>query len=238
VLKRLFNVVVVRRIVCWLISLYIRFVRLTGKWEVRDGHIPEEFWGHEKPFILALWHGRLMMMPYSWQHGKPIDFLISFHRDGDIVSRTIAHFGLGSIRGSSKKGGAPALKSMVTALRNGTNIGVAPDGPTGPRMRASEGIISVARLSGAPIVPATCAVSRRKILGSWDRFVVALPFGRGVFSWGEPIYVPRDADEQMVRNAVLEVERSLNRLTDDADRAVGQSCIEPAATVEAHGGPV
>jgi hypothetical protein len=238
VLKRLFNRTAVRGVACWLISLYIRFVRLTGRWEVQNGHIPEKFWDREQPFILALWHGRLMMMPYSWRRGRPIDFLISRHRDGDMVSRTIAHFGLGTIRGSSKKGGATALKSMVVALRDGTNIGIAPDGPTGPRMRASEGIVSVARLSGAPIVPAACAISRRKVVNSWDRFVVALPFGRGVFYWGEPIRVPRDADQKTVRDAVLKVERALNRLTDDADRAVGQSIIEPAAAVEARGGPV
>jgi len=213
-------------------------VHLTSTWEVNSGHIPQQLWDRGQPFILALWHGRLMMMPYSWRRGKPIDFLISFHRDGDMVSKTIAHFGLGTIRGSSKKGGASALKAMVSSLQKGSNIGIAPDGPTGPRMRASEGVVSVARLSGVPIVPATCAISRRKVLGSWDKFIVALPFARGVFSWGEPIHVPRDADEQTIANAVNEVERTLNRLTEDADRAVGQSVIEPAASVEAHGRPV
>lgn len=233
--KRVFKFAVVRRTACWLISLYIRLVKLTSKWDVRGGHIPEKFWNEGRPFILALWHGRLMMMPYSWRRGVPIDFLISFHRDGDLVSRTIAHFDLGTIRGSSKKGGAAALKAMVTALRQGKNIGIAPDGPTGPRMRASEGIISVARLSGAPIIPAACASSRRIVLGSWDRFVIALPFGRGVFCWGEPITVPRDADDQAVQAAIQKLEAALNGLADDADRAVGQQTIEPAA-VKAHGG--
>lgn len=233
--KRVFKLAVVRAAACWLISLYIRLVRVTGKWEVRDGHIPEKLWNDGKPFILALWHGRLMMMPYSWRRGVPIDFLISFHRDGDLVSRTIAHFDLGTIRGSSKKGGAAALKSMVTALRQGKNIGIAPDGPTGPRMRASEGIVSVARLSGVPIIPAACAPSRRIVLGSWDRFVIALPFGRGVFCWGEPISVPRDADGPAVTAAIQNVEVALNQLTDAADRAVGQQTIAPA-TAKAHGG--
>lgn len=235
-LKRLFSLAVVRRITCWLISLYIRFARITSRWRVLGREIPEGFWSREEPFILALWHGRLMMMPYSWRRKKPIDFLISFHRDGDMVARTIGHFGLGSIRGSSKKGGASALKSMVRALRQGTWIGIAPDGPTGPRMRASEGIVSVARLSGVPILPATCAASRRIVLGSWDRFLIPLPFSRGIFSWGEPIRVPRDADDNTIRETVQQLEDALNTLTDEADRAVGQQTIEPAAAMKAHGG--
>jgi hypothetical protein len=229
VLKRLFNVPAVRAAACWLISLYIRFAQATGRWRVRNSDIPSELWHRNEPFILALWHGRLMMMTYCWQPGKPIDFLISFHRDGDLVSRTIAHFGMGSIRGSSKKGGASALKAMVKGLREGTCIGIAPDGPTGPRMRASEGVISVARLSGAAIIPATCAASRRIVLGSWDRFMIPLPFARGIFIWGDPIRIARDADDDSVQKAIMEVEEALIRLTDEADRAVGRDTISPAS---------
>jgi lysophospholipid acyltransferase (LPLAT)-like uncharacterized protein len=228
VLKRLFSSAIVRSIACWLISLYIRFARRTSRWKVVGGDIPNDLWRRNEPFILALWHGRLMMMPYSWQRGKRIDFLISFHRDGDLVARTIGHFGLGSIRGSSKKGGASALKSMVRGLRQGSWIGIAPDGPTGPRMRASEGIVSVARLAGVPIIPATCAASHRIVLGSWDRFLIPLPFSRGVFSWGTPITIARDADDDVIQQTVLQLEAALNQLTDDADRAVGQQPIPPA----------
>jgi lysophospholipid acyltransferase (LPLAT)-like uncharacterized protein len=232
VLKRLFNTPAVRATACWLISLYMRFAKLTGRWQVRNPDIPRAFWQRNEPFILALWHGRLMMMTYSWQPGKPIDFLISFHRDGDMVSRTIGHFGLGSIRGSSKRGGAPALKAMVKGLRQGTCVGIAPDGPTGPRMRASEGIVSVARLSGVPILPATCAASRRIILSSWDRFMIPLPFSRGIFLWGDPIYVPRDADNDTVQKTVMQVEEALNQMTEEADRAIGEEPIYPASLTD------
>ena len=94
-------------------------------------------------------------------------------------------------------------------------------------MRASDGIISVARLSGAPIVPVTFSASRRKILKTWDRFVVPLPFSRGVFLWGEPILVARDADDAAQEAARRRVEDSLNALTDEADRICGAEAVPP-----------
>ena len=117
---------------------------------------------------------------------------------------------------------------MLKIIQSGENVAITPDGPRGPRMRAQAGIVLLARLSGAPIVPATYAVSRRKLASSWDRFVIALPFSRGVYLWGAPIYVARDADEEALENARLELENSLNDLTEAADRRVGVVPVTPA----------
>jgi lysophospholipid acyltransferase (LPLAT)-like uncharacterized protein len=86
----------------------------------------------------------------------------------------------------------------------------------------------LARLSGAPIVPATYAVSRRKLASSWDRFVIALPFSRGIYLWGAPIHVARDADDEALEMARLELEDSLNALTETADRRIGVEPVRPA----------
>ena len=98
----------------------------------------------------------------------------------------------------------------------------------GPRMRAQSGIVVLARLSGAPIVPATYAVSRRKIASSWDRFVIALPFSRGLYLWGAPIHVARDADDDALETARMDLEISLNALTESADRRMGVEPVMPA----------
>jgi hypothetical protein len=105
-------------------------------------------------------------------------------------------------------------------------------------MRASSGIISIARLSGVPILPATFAVTRRKVLGSWDRFVVALPLTRGVFVWGEPVTVTRDADEAAQETARQELEQRLNEVTAEADRVCCHEKIKPGkiATKEIEAG--
>jgi lysophospholipid acyltransferase (LPLAT)-like uncharacterized protein len=154
--------------------------------------------------------------------------LISGHTDGRIIADAIAHFGLGTITGSKSKGGLAALRAMVRALTNGENIGVTPDGPRGPLMRISPGIIAAAKLTGAAIVPLTFASSRRIILGSWDRFHLALPFSRGAFLWGEPLYVPKDADQVQIEALRLVLEARMNALTAEADRRCGHVPVEPA----------
>lgn len=212
----------------WIGANYIRLVHATGAWTTVGATNPERFWSRGESFILAFWHGRLLMMPYCWKKGAPMRMLISQHRDGELIAETIRYFGLGTVRGSSRKGGGQAFRAMVKALKAGAYVGITPDGPRGPRMRAGAGAVSLARLSGAPILPATYAVSRRAVLGSWDRFVLAKPFARGVVLWGEPLYVSRDAEEAECEQARLELERRLNAITAEADRLVGAEPIAPA----------
>ena len=73
-------------------------------------------------------------------------------------------------------------------------MAITPDGPRGPAMSVSIGIVNAARLAQVPIVPITYATSRRWIFSSWDHFHVALPFGRGLFLWGTPIEIPLELD--------------------------------------------
>ena len=215
----------VRRFACWLAASWIRFVHLTSRWEVRGGDKAEKLWNDGQPFIVAFWHNRLMMISYAWRKGVPFNMLISQHRDGELIANTIAHLGFQSIRGSSSRDGAAALRALVKALKSGESIGITPDGPRGPRMRASDGVVSIARLAGVPVLPITVATTRRKVLGSWDRFLVALPFSRGIYIWGDPVTVNRTDDPEDIR---LVIEQSLTELGHEADRICGQALIEPA----------
>jgi len=219
-----------RRALCWLGSLYIRLVGATGRWEIENAATASQMWDEGRPFILAFWHGRILMMPRIWRRGQPIHMLISQHRDGQLIARTVAHFGIETVTGSTSRGGGAALRAMVKALRAGTCVGITPDGPRGPRMRSSEGIVALARLSGCPILPATFSARRGRLLGSWDRFFLAAPFGGGVFVWGDPIKVAPDADAQALESARQAVEDSLTRITRAADARTGQTTPEPAGT--------
>lgn len=218
----------VRGVLCFIGALYIRAVHATTRWRVVRGEIPAAFWNDRKPFILAFWHGRLLLMPYCWRRDRRIEMLISEHRDGRIIAKTVSHFGIDTVTGSSTRGGTAALRRMVNTLRDGGHVGVTPDGPRGPRMRASDGVVAVAKLSGVPVIPATYAVTRRRVLGTWDRFVVAWPFNRGVIVWGQPVDVARDADATALESARQAIEDGLNAITAEADRMVGQAAIDPA----------
>ena len=220
-----------RKIVCWLTASYIRFVFFTGRWTIHGEEHPQAQWDKGEPFLLAFWHGRILMMPHCWRTDMPMNMLISNHRDGAIIADAIEHFGLGSVRGSSSKegdkGGARALRTMVKAVRSGQAIGITPDGPAGPFMRASEGVCAAAKLAGVPIIPATFASRGRKVMGSWDRFVVALPFTRGVIMWGEPIRIDRKADVEELEHCRQHVEQAMIDLTREADILVGAKPIVP-----------
>lgn len=237
-LKRFLKSDAVRNLGCRIAAFYISLVYRTSSWQVVRGDVPQGFWDRGEPFILAFWHGRIAMMVFSWASKAPIGMLISRHRDGEMIANVIAQFGFRSIRGSAAKpgsdkakGGQAALMAMVRALRNGESVGITPDGPRGPRMRASEGAAALARLSGVPVIPAAFAVRRRRVLGSWDKFIVPLPFTRGVFVWGEPIVVDRKAGGPEIERAKVAIEDALNAVTHEADRLVGQSAIEPAAAL-------
>lgn len=215
----------VRRAACWILAQYIRLAHGLGRWEVEGGAFPARYWDEGKPFILCFWHGRLLMMPYCWRRDKVIHMLISAHRDGQLIADTVAHFGIKTAAGSSTRGGAGALRVILKALKAGDYVGITPDGPRGPRMRVGGGIIDVARLSGAPILPATYSSRRGRFLGSWDRFRVVWPGSNGLFLWGEPLYVSRDADIEATRQTL---EERMNALCAEADRRCGQKPVEPA----------
>ncbi|MGE0251296.1 MAG: lysophospholipid acyltransferase family protein [Dongiaceae bacterium] len=206
-------------------SLYIRLVYLTSSWKFINAHVPQNYWDQGKPFILCFWHNRLLLMPHSWRSKQKMRMLISAHRDGQLISRTIAHFGLETIAGSSSKGGQQAFRQMAKSLKQGESVGITPDGPRGPRQRASLGAVQLAMLSGAALIPVTVATSKRKLLRSWDRFVINLPFSQGVYYWGEPIQLGKDDDIEALRQRL---EAALNIISAEADQLCGQAPIPPA----------
>ena len=229
-LKRFARLLWVRTALYWLGARYIRLVHATSRWTVEGGEPANAFWDRREPFILAFWHSRLLMMPYIWRRGVTIKMLVSNHADGEFITRTVVPFGIETVRGSSSKGGAQALRHLLGLLKAGTCVGLTPDGPRGPRMRAAAGVVTLAKLSGIPVIPAAYSISSAVFLKSWDRFLVARPFGRGLFLWGAPIRVTRDDDADAAR---VRIEQALNAVTREADRRCGLTPIEPAELVHA-----
>jgi lysophospholipid acyltransferase (LPLAT)-like uncharacterized protein len=221
-----------RRVLCYSIHLYIRFVYRTNRWSVEGAEHPRLLREAGRPFILAFWHGRLMMIPMAWQRLAPIHMLISAHRDGRIIADAVAHFGVQSVAGSTKRGGSAALRTMVKALAAGDCVGITPDGPAGPAMVASAGIVNVARLARVPVVPVVFATSRRRVMRTWDRMNIALPFGRGVFIWGEPIEIGSELDEAGVERERQRIESRMLDMTTLADSRVGHRPIISARKMD------
>ena len=205
-----------------LAAFYIYFVYITTRWKKVGYDRPAKLWEEDEPFIVAFWHNRLLMGAFAWRgQKKPFHMLISSHSDGKTIAKVVAHYGIKTIPGSKSKGGIAALKSLLKVLKQGNYIGITPDGPRGPRLEISDGIISLAKLSGCPIVPVTYATSRRKVLGSWDRFIIPLPFSKGVLAWGEPIDVPKKLSAEELEKARQTVLERMLALSDEADAMCG-----------------
>lgn len=201
----------------WLAYRVIRILGWTMRFKVVNPEIQKSFVEKGIPYIGALWHGRLLMMPLGYE-GKKLSFLVSPHRDGQIIGKALKHFGFNPIFGSSHRGGSSAFRQMVEAIRNGSDMCIVPDGPRGPRHRLQSGVIELARRTGSPILPISFSASKKIIFKTWDRFLVPYPFSKGVFIWGEPIYVDRDGDRNYLEEKRGLIERRLNELTEEADR--------------------
>jgi lysophospholipid acyltransferase (LPLAT)-like uncharacterized protein len=199
----------------FLLSLVIRFVHMSS---LKVRHIDPEaarYMRGEDNAIFAFWHGRMMMIP-MFNPPRRMHVLISRHRDGTLISKVIAHFGVSTVSGSSSKGGAAAASTMLALLEAGDNVSITPDGPRGPAQVAAPGVATLARLSGKVVLPITFSSSREKQMKSWDRFVLAKPFGRVHFFVGTPIIANEDEDDEGLRKRI---EQAMNRLVETAERA-------------------
>jgi lysophospholipid acyltransferase (LPLAT)-like uncharacterized protein len=203
----------------WTVRELGRTLRLVV--EGSEGLVP--FWRGGHPLIYAVWHGRILMIPWlnarlrRTAGARPARVLTSRSRDGELVARYVQRFGLGVVRGSSSRGGLTALRSLAAALRAGEDVALIPDGPRGPSRRAQPGVVVLAALTGAPVVPVGFAARPARHLGSWDRFIVPLPFARAAAVFGAPIAVPRNGDRT---RALADIERALEDVTERAERRV------------------
>jgi 3-deoxy-D-manno-octulosonic-acid transferase len=182
----------------------------------------------EHPVIVAVWHGQFMLT-----HGfKPapevkVAAMVARHGDAEVIGTAMADFGIELIRGAGAgnrrkdKGGAHALREATRALNSGASVVMTADVPPGPARKAGLGIVTLARLSGRPIVPVASATSRFLALNTWSRVTINLPFSKVAYVVGPLIHVPHDADAATLEAARAEVELFLNLVTKRAYERVG-----------------
>ncbi len=191
-----------------LLGAYFPFVRC--KKEGAEHFLP--FRREGKPFIFAFWHGQLLSLVHHHRN-EGIVVLVSEHSDGEYTTQIIHRHGFETARGSSSRGGAKGLRSILRAAKAGKVLGFTPDGPKGPRHEFKWGALVAAQLSGIPIVTITVGADRAWYLKSWDRFMIPKPFSRLRIRYGAPRWVPRDASEEDLKDIALELEEELNRFT-------------------------
>ena len=182
----------------------IGFIRGTSKVEVIGLENVRKGMDSGRPVIFPVWHGSVLSMAVlrtSVQLPR-LFTIVSRSRDGEIASSILRTFETVSYRGSSSRGGAAGLLQIVNQFGAGSGGGgpmagvQVIDGPRGPRHESKPGILLLAKRSNALIVPVVSGLARRRVLRSWDRHRVPLPFGRCVFLFGEPIDLGSETSEE------------------------------------------
>ena len=215
-----------------LVASYLKFVRRTNRFVMEPADAYDRI-GPMMPVIAAMWHGQHFMIHFAKRPEDRAASLVSRSGDGEFNAIALRHLGIRAIRGSGargrdirKKGGISAMRAMMRALGDGEMVVMTADIPKISRV-CGEGIVTLAQLSGRPIVPVAVVTSRRMDFNSWDRASIGLPFGRGAIVLGDPIHVPREADRETLETLRQSVERELDAIHERAYALVG--CKDPGA---------
>jgi len=211
-----------------LVPLGASLVRLVWRWSrvvrvIGAEHIAAAL-GSAPSFIPVYWHQHqlfcIKQLLEQRSAGLKLGFLISPSVDGELGAMLVRHVGAEVIRGSSTHTGARALRDYYQALaRDGVSPAITPDGPRGPPWKFKPGAVLLAQLSGRPMIPLSYAASSAWKI-KWDRFIIPRPLSRVVIAVGEPVYVPKGLDAPGLERLQLDMERRLQALYQEADRAL------------------
>ncbi|MDI6451083.1 lysophospholipid acyltransferase family protein [Anaerobaca lacustris] len=185
--------------------------------------------------IFAFWHSHLFYLVYLYVRRAPrrkIAMLVSLSRDGDYGAALVRMLRQDAVRGSTSRGGLKAVRRLAAKIAEGRNIAITPDGPRGPAFHVNEGIVKLAQITGARIIPVSYDATRKRLLKSWDRFVIVKPFGRVHVAFGEPIEVPKGITPTERSQCRRRLEQSLHEL----DRVCAEALSGGAVRAKAASG--
>ena len=169
----------------FLLQLFVRFIYITSKKEFFYPQINQD-----ETYVIAFWHGNLLMQPFNHKklrQNRAVQTIISEHRDGITISKTVQYLGIKTIAGSSTRGGAKALISAIKAIKNKIDVAITPDGPKGPKYFIADGIVVLTQKTNSKIIALHYEANKFWRLNSWDNFIIPKPFGKLKFYASEPL---------------------------------------------------
>jgi len=224
-------------------SHLLRFLHWSIQWEREGLEVNGIHWSFGQPSILTVWHGDQLMAPWAyrishWRYSnsgpqpyflrslplggnapRKLKALTSLHSDGRLIAGILERLGLYNIGGSSSRGAVKALLTMrKTIEKEQCHLAITPDGPRGPIWKVKLGVISVASMTGAPIIPVAFGYERSWSVKSWDKMIIPKPGTRGRLIGGNPFFVPKNISAEELTEYALRLEEELNRLKEVASR--------------------
>ncbi len=222
ILRKIVQSAFVMNAISFLLYHYTCFIGKHTKWSLTGIDDFYSVWEKEKSIILVIWHGRALMIPYFWNKQRPMNALVSPHRDGRMIAGLLTRFGFGTINGSSNENANGAALSLLHSLQKDEAVCIIPDGPRGPRMHFSKSPVYFAQKTGKPIIGVTYSVNKSKRLTKvWDYMMLPFPFGKGIVRITPPLYVPKDADKKTLEQYRKKIETELNNLSIQCDTEMG-----------------
>jgi lysophospholipid acyltransferase (LPLAT)-like uncharacterized protein len=203
--------VLLARVAWLLVSLWSRSINI----RIVNRDISERLTAQGKSVIYAFYHGNLFPLIHS-HRGSGISIMVSESRDGEIMARLLQLYGFDVVRGSSKRKGQKGLLSLVHRMRRGKSVAFAVDGPRGPLQEVKEGVVFLAGIMQAPVVPVATAAKRYGTAEkSWDKLMLPAPFTDGLVLYGEPLHVNGTSPED-IQTGRMRLETELKRLSHEA----------------------
>ena len=196
----------------------LRLIHLSCRFEIVGEENYRVLLERNDPKIAAFWHFCYPSILYFFRDQGYLT-IISRSRDGELAARMVKRLGYFPFRGSPRKGGAAALKGMISAFRDGPGGGFVADGSQGPAQVAQEGLLLLARYTGSPIIPVSVAAGRCWRLRTWDRTLLPKPFTKVAFAFGPMMRIERGASSAQIEERRVELERTLNEITRQAEEA-------------------
>jgi len=210
-----------QRFAAWILWGALRLIAATLRYRINDPHGFTTRKDYEQS-IYCIWHNRLALsMKLYFAFGRRyhqaagLAGLVSASKDGAFLAAILQRFGVTPVRGSSSRRGPQALLELTTWAERGYDLAITPDGPRGPRYVVQEGAMSLAQITGLPVVPVSYSLKHKFQLKSWDRFQIPLPFTLCEVTAGRVFHVPREATDGERETLRQQLETELRAISQD-----------------------
>lgn len=146
------------------------------------------------PVVTVFWHSSYLSL-FALAGGRPVTVFTSQSFRGKIIASICRAFGYAPSLLPPGRQGYHHMRKVLRDKRRDIDqsvlVGIAVDGPLGPRHIVKPGALHIAARMGALVMPIhVTSHPNWTIRRRWDRFKIPLPFARVTLQVGPPIRVP------------------------------------------------
>lgn len=190
---------------------FINVLLLTVRIKIENSEIPENLINKNQNFTAVFWHGKMLIGWYLFRKFNSAA-LISPSKDGEILTNLLVNWNYVVVRGSSNDSGKDALKKMLDLADRKMNLIITPDGPKGPAEKMKAGAVVICKKKKLPLLLTGIRMEKKKILKSWDKFEVPIPFSSVTVTYSSPIWIEESLGYDETNEVILKAESQLKEM--------------------------